>query len=154
MSIYAYVYNNEIIEFKEISDTLYSTWISENNPKKDSYKLVVYTQQPTISSNEVADYTFIINQTTVNQVWSIRNKTQNELQHTWTAYEFLNRFTSLERGAIRAAALSDNNVADFQMLAMAAQEITSNDPVTVAGMDYLVSLNIITAQRKTQILGE
>jgi hypothetical protein len=72
----------------------------------------------------------------------------------WTSYEFLNRFTAQERALIRAKSKSDDNVADFEMLATAAQEVNSDDPVTIAGMDYLVSINIITAQRKSQILGE
>lgn len=69
----------------------------------------------------------------------------------WTAYEFLNRFTSNERAAIRAAA-TDTNVADFLMLAQVAQEVIANDPVTIAGMDYLVLMGCITLDRRNEIL--
>lgn len=72
---------------------------------------------------------------------------------SWTAYQFLLRFTAEERAAFRAAALTDPNVADFQQLAQAAQEVISNDPMTVAGMNYLVSVNLLTEQRKNEILG-
>jgi hypothetical protein len=72
---------------------------------------------------------------------------------SWTAYQFLLRFTTEERAAFRAAALTDPNVADFQQLAQAAQEVISNDPMTVAGMNYLVSVNLLTEQRKNEILG-
>lgn len=72
---------------------------------------------------------------------------------SWTAYQFLLRFTAEERAAFRAASLTDPNVADFQQLAQAAQEVISNDPMTVAGMDYLVSVNLLTEQRKNEILG-
>lgn len=72
---------------------------------------------------------------------------------TWTAYEFLNRFTKQERKSIRTKAKTDDEVDDFQMLAMSANEIVSDDPTTVTGMDYLVSVGVITSQRKTEILG-
>ena len=76
------------------------------------------------------------------------------LVYSWTSYEFLNRFTKQERTQIRTKAKNDDNVADFEMLATAAQEINSNDPITIAGMNYLVSVNILTPQRKAEILGE
>lgn len=71
---------------------------------------------------------------------------------TWTAYEFLNRFTKAERKAIRTKAKTDDEVADFELLASAANEIVSDDPTTVAGMNYLVTAGVISAQRKTEIL--
>lgn len=72
---------------------------------------------------------------------------------SWTAYQFLLRFTSEERAAFRAAALTDPNVADFQQLAQAAQEVINNDPMTIAGMNYLVSVGLLTETRKNEILG-
>ena len=77
---------------------------------------------------------------------------QQEIRRSWTAYQFLLRFTAAERAAFRAAALTDPNVADFQQLAQAAQEVLSDDPMTVAGMDYLVSVGLLTEQRKQEIL--
>jgi len=72
---------------------------------------------------------------------------------SWTAYQFLLRFTAEERAAFRAAALTDSMVADFQQLAQAAQEVINTDPMTIAGMNYLVSVGLITEQRKNEILG-
>lgn len=72
---------------------------------------------------------------------------------SWTAYQFLLRFTAEERAAFRAAALTDPMVADFQQLAQAAQEVINTDPMTIAGMNYLVSVGLITEQRKNEILG-
>jgi hypothetical protein len=72
---------------------------------------------------------------------------------SWTAYQFLLRFTAEERSAFRASALTDANVADFQQLAQAAQEVVSDDQMTVAGMNYLVSVGLLTEQRKQEILG-
>lgn len=71
----------------------------------------------------------------------------------WTAYEFLLRFTAQERAAFRAAAATDAQVADFQQLAQAAQEIRSDDPMTLAGMDYLVSVALLSSERRAEILG-
>ena len=39
-------------------------------------------------------------------------------------------------------------------LAQAAQEILSDDPTTIQGMDYLVSLGILTQQRRDEILSD
>jgi hypothetical protein len=70
----------------------------------------------------------------------------------WTSYEFLNRFTPTERAAIRTGSMSDPVLADFLMMSQAAQEVVSDDPMTVMGMDYLVSVGVLTAQRKAEIL--
>jgi hypothetical protein len=43
-------------------------------------------------------------------------------------------------------------VADFMSLAQAAQEIISDDPITIQGMDYLVSIGLLTQQRRDEIL--
>jgi hypothetical protein len=72
---------------------------------------------------------------------------------SWTAYQFLLRFTAGERAAFRAAAITDPQVADFQQLAQAAQEIRSDDPMTLAGMDYLVSVGLLSSERRAEILG-
>jgi hypothetical protein len=152
MSVYAHVYNGEIIEFKEIDDSLYQSWVASDNPKKDSYRIVIYANQPSVSSTETVDESFTISRNSVQQVWTIRNKTADELRKTWTAYEFLNRFTYSERAAYRNAAKTDDLVADFMNLAQAAQEIISDDPMTVQGMDYLVSVGILTQQRRDEIL--
>ena len=70
----------------------------------------------------------------------------------WTSYEFLLRLTAEERADIRQRSMSDPNVADFLMLAQSAQEIISNDPITLMGMNYLVSMGVFTEQRKKEIL--
>lgn len=152
MSVYAHIHENAIIEFKEISDALYAGWVAANNPKKDAYRLVVYSQAPVVSSTQVAEESFQINASTVNQVWTVRNKTPDELRITWTAYEFINRFTPAERAAYRAAAKTDDLVADFVDMAQAAQEVISDDPLTIQGMDYLVSIGVLTENRKQEIL--
>ena len=152
MSIYAYVFNNQIVEFKEISDELYASWVGSNNPKKDSYLIVNYTTSPIVSATEIAESSYEIQGNSVDQIWTVRNKTADELRKVWTAYEFLNRFTYSERAAYRQAAKTDDLIADFMSLAQAAQEIISDDPMTVQGMNYLVSVGILTQQRRDEIL--
>lgn len=71
---------------------------------------------------------------------------------TFTSYQFLTRFTADERATIRSMAKTDDQVADFLMLATSAQEIINTDPVTLAGMDYITSVGIITEARKLEIL--
>lgn len=70
----------------------------------------------------------------------------------WTSFRFLKRFTSDERKAIKTKGKTDDIVADFELLATAAQEILSDDPETIAGMNYLVSVGVLTEQRKNEIL--
>lgn len=70
----------------------------------------------------------------------------------WTSYEFLLRLTPQERADIRERSKTDPNVADFLMLAQSAQEVISNDPVTLMGMNYLTSIGVFTEQRKKEIL--
>ena len=71
----------------------------------------------------------------------------------WTSYEFLLRLTPQERQSIREFSATDPNVADFLMLAQSAQEVVSMDPMTLAGMNYMVSIGVFTEQRKNEVLG-
>lgn len=70
----------------------------------------------------------------------------------WTAYQFLLRLTPEERADIRERSKTDPNVADFLMLCQSAQEIISNDPITLMGMDYMMAIGVFTEQRKKEIL--
>lgn len=74
------------------------------------------------------------------------------IEVSWSSYQFLLRFTNQERTSIRTAAASDDAVADFQQLAGAAHQIVNTDPITIAGMDYLVSVGILTQARRDEIL--
>jgi hypothetical protein len=74
------------------------------------------------------------------------------LPKTYTAYEFLKRFTAQERSAIRTMSQTDDVVSDFLMFAEFAQEIRTDDDVTVQGMNYLVFVGVMSEQRKDEIL--
>ncbi len=78
--------------------------------------------------------------------------TPQRLPMTWTAYQFLLRFTESELEIIRGRSFTDATVWRFLMLAEAAHEIKSDDPMTIAGMDYLVSASILTQARRDEIL--
>jgi len=69
---------------------------------------------------------------------------------TVSSYEFLNRFTSDERAAIRAS--TNTSVQDFVCLVQAAQIVDFSDETALEGMAYLVSVGLITEARKNEIL--
>lgn len=70
----------------------------------------------------------------------------------WTPLEFLGRFTESELDDIENRRLTDPVVRSFYRTASFAQEVVSDDPRTVAGMDYLQSIGVLTQARKDQIL--
>ena len=86
-------------------------------------------------------------------VYRLGRMGDNMIEIAYTSYEFLQRFTAEERALFRAAAQTDQLVADFVQLATAAQEILNTDPVTIAGMNYLVFLGLLTEARAAEILG-
>jgi hypothetical protein len=74
------------------------------------------------------------------------------LHPVFTSYEFLRRFTDAELELIRSYSVHDSAVWRLLSFAQAAQEIDTGDPVTIAGMDYLVSVAILTQARRDAIL--
>lgn len=100
---------------------------------------------------------YIVQQNQVLKTWSIINLSQEEIdefnRRVWTPYEFLLLLTSEERSLIRSFAKTDDNIADFLQLLQAATQIINDDPVTIAGMNYAVSVGIFSQQRKNEILG-
>lgn len=153
-SMYAKIENNSIIEFINLNNDTYNMWTATNNPKTQVFLKLEEENFPLILENEVAEefYEIDYQNKKVIKKYNIRQKTPDELRKTWTAYQFLNRFTPEERALFRSTSLTDPLVADFQMLAMAAQEVISDDPMTIMGMNYLVSIGLITELRKNEIL--
>ena len=70
----------------------------------------------------------------------------------FTSYEFLNRFTPAELELVRSRSLVDSMIWRFLTLATSAQEIDTGDPTTIVGMDYLVQVAILSAERRAEIL--
>lgn len=153
MSEYAHILDNQIKEIVDLQPSLHAQWVATNNPKAIAYRPVIRQDMPQFDTRtHTADPLATLYSTSVVFGWHVRPKTADELRRTWTAYEFLNRFTSIERKRIWSRAKSDDDAADFLMLCQAANEVISDDPQTVAGLNYLVSINILTASRKDEIL--
>jgi len=75
------------------------------------------------------------------------------IEVAYTSLEFLRRFTSGERAALRTAAASDASLADFLMQLECAHEIVNTEQTTTDGMDYLVAIGQLTRGRADEILG-
>jgi len=67
----------------------------------------------------------------------------------WTKYEFLDRFNSLERCAIRRLARTDDNVLDFIEMLNASGGVYKSK--TWAGLLYLVHIEVISFERAEAI---
>lgn len=70
---------------------------------------------------------------------------------TVSARDFLQRFTSVERKAIRNAAKADDDVADWLALATLPEPIRLKHPTTLGGLDFLVAKGLLTAARRAAI---
>jgi hypothetical protein len=153
MSEHAKVVNGQVVEVVDLDPAWYQSLVTNGNPKAASYRPVFTDPVPPYNqATQAVDEKFTVASDRVTRGWTVRAKTPDELRKTWTSFEFLNRFTPTERAAIRTGAMSDPVLADFLMMSQAAQEVVSDDPVTGAGMDYLVSVGILTAARKAEIL--
>lgn len=153
MSEYAYIFNNQIKEIVDLNPNVYAKWVNTNNPKATAYRPVLRQPPPIFDEKTQAiDPVATVYAMSVVFSWTVRPKTAEELRKTWTSYEFLQRFTSQERRLVWSRAKQDDDIAEFLMFAQAANEVLSDDPATVAGMNLLVSKNILTASRKDQIL--
>lgn len=154
MSLFARIVSERVSEIIDLDPALHAAWVAAGNPKANAYLPLIETPQPAYDpATQALVRTYDVGLTSVTLIWSIRPLTPDELRKVWTSYEFLERFTSQERRLIWSRAKSNDDVADFLMLCQAAQEIVSDDPNTIAGMNLLVSLNIISAARRAQILG-
>ena len=69
-----------------------------------------------------------------------------------TPLQWLMRFTPAERIAIRAARVTDPVVEDIMDLLDKAQEVHPAEPATVQGVQYLVSVGLLTPARGAEVL--
>jgi hypothetical protein len=149
---FAEISNNQIVRFLNIDYELHQSWIENNNPKAKVYLPIVEDTYPTPNEYQAVDENYIVEENRVVKLYILRNKTADELRKIWTAYEFLTRFTQQERATLRSASATDPLVADFSQLLGAAQEVISDDPVTMQAMDYLVYAEYITNERRSEIM--
>ena len=71
---------------------------------------------------------------------------------TITKLEYLRRFTTDERVAIRAAASANPVLDDYLKLMELAQEINLDDPDTIAAVQMLEQSGLIAAGRAVEVL--
>ena len=154
MAQYAYVVGQRIDSLHDIDPAVHAAWVASANPKAQSYRPVVVDPVPTFDpATQAVDERWTIQPTQVVRGWTVRPKTADERRIAWTAYQFLSRFTPAELDAVRVRSQTDPAMWRFLTFASAAQEVVSDDPVTVQGMDYLVACGIVTSARRDQILG-
>jgi len=88
--------------------------------------------------------------------WTIADKTQEEIaaatRRRWLPGEFWLRFSQAEQAAIATSAHVSVRV--FTVSALAAAEIVSDAASTLAGLDLLVSVGILSAERREAILND
>lgn len=153
MAEYAYIFDNQIKEIVDLNPNVYAQWVNADNPKATAYRPVLRQPKPVYDEKtQAVDPVATVYAMSVVFGWTVRPKTADELRKTWTSYEFLQRFTTQERRLIWNRAKSDDDIAEFLMFSQSANEVLSDDPATVAGMNTLVSKNIINNSRKDQIL--
>jgi len=71
----------------------------------------------------------------------------------FTSLQFLDLLTEAEQLAVATAAMQSPQVKLWYDRALAAQFITLADPRTAAGLDALVAMGLLTAERKAEIVG-
>lgn len=71
---------------------------------------------------------------------------------TMTRLEFLRRFTGAERVTLRTVAKTNAGLEDYMALLDAAQDVNTNDPDTVAGVQFLEAAGLLAAGRAAEIL--
>ncbi len=154
MSLYARIIAERVSSIVEIDPVLYASWRDSGNPKANAYLPLLDTPQPDYNPDTHALVeSFDVGLANVVRLWSIRPLTPVERRKTYTTLDFLGRFTTSEMDAIEIARSDDGIVQSFYRAALAAQEVVNDDPRTVAGMDYLVTIGILTHARRDAILG-
>lgn len=157
MSKYARMSGNDIVEIIELDDAWYQNLVAVGNPKAQIFRIVVEENVPIYDqATQFVVESFIVEPTQVRRTWVVQNKSAEQIaeerRRVWTAYQFLNRFTANELEEVRERSIIDPICWRFLTLATAAQEIFNDDPMTVAGMEYLVAVNLLTPERRDEIL--
>jgi len=71
-------------------------------------------------------------------------------ERTWAPLDFFERLTTPEKTAVVSS--DDTQVRIIRLMFGAATLLHSNDPRFLAGLDHLVALGILTAERKAALL--
>jgi hypothetical protein len=159
MNNYAELYQDKSFKTERSLDPNWvNMLIQTGNAKADYFLPLVQDEEPNYNQEtQVLEFGgYIVELNRVRKTWVIRDLSEEEIaeknRKVWTAYEFLMKLTPEERYNIRELAKTDPNIGDFLHLSQAAQEIISDDPITVMGMNYMVFVGIFSEQRKNEIL--
>lgn len=86
------------------------------------------------------------------QEWDGETELEPSEAHTFTALEFLSRFTTAEQIAVRQARQSDDLVAIAYEWFMESEYVDVRDPMTVQGIDLYIEQGLVDASRRDEVL--
>jgi len=155
VSEHAKVVDGQVVEVVDLDPAIRSSWLAAGNPKASVYLPVVTLPQPPFdpAREALVEVWLVTSGVDARRGWRVRPLTDDELRQTWTSLEFLGRFTTAEMAQIETAREHDQIVQSFYRAALAAQEVVSDDPRTVAGVNYLSAIGILTLARVDEVLG-
>ena len=143
-------YDIQKFEIRDLPDSLYSSWIESDNPKKDYFQPV--PEKPSF------DPVFQKEPQWGNGVWILIDKTEEEIQadarKVWeNASAFIQEFSLQEMASI---SLSQEPVIAALRLLLSTWfgEVWSDDPRVINGLDSLITSGIIDENRRQQILNK
>lgn len=155
MSEHAHIVAGQVAGLVDLDPAVRSGWVAAGNPKASIYLPVIDTPKPTYDAARdalVVVWSVWPNVEAV-RTWNVRPLTDEEMRQVWTSLEFLGRFTTAEMAQVETAREHDQIVQSFYRAALAANEIVSDDPRTVAGVNYLSAIGILTLARVDEVLG-
>ena len=132
-------YDIQKFEIRELPDSLYSSWIESDNPKKDYFQPV--PDKPSFDPVLQKEPRW------GNGVWIVDDKTEEELaadaRKSWdNSSMFIQEFTLTEMAAISL------------LLSTWFGEVWSDDPRVQSGLSALISSGIINEARRDEILAK
>jgi hypothetical protein len=137
-------------EIRDIPNSLYDVWIESDNPKRFFWKPL--PKKPTYDPVTQKEPVF------VNREWVVENKTEEEMLldqvKEWpSSMNFFLNFTLEEQQYLVSS--QDPQISLFRyLLSLKRGFIFSNDKHVSDFLSYLVSFNVITEERKSQILAK
>ena len=143
-------YDIQKFEIRDLPDSLYSSWIESDNPKKDYFQPV--PEKPSFDPVSQKEPQW------GNGVWILIDKTEEELQadarKVWeNASAFIQEFSLQEMASISLS--QDPVIAALRLLLSTwFGEVWSDDPRVINGLDSLVISGIIDESRRQQILNK
>jgi len=119
-------------------------------PNKGAWLAVAETDPPAIDdTRETASPDIAVIEGVPTRIWHVAPLPAPR----WTWLQFIERFTESEQLAIVTASMSSAPIKLWYDKAVGAEFIQADEPRTVAGMQALVDAELISAERRAEILG-